>query len=47
MSEQELPKETRILVVKINDLLSRLEQALLIQKRFIADAIERGKKEGA
>ncbi|HTR00675.1 MAG TPA: sensor histidine kinase N-terminal domain-containing protein, partial [Candidatus Acidoferrum sp.] len=38
LPEQGLPKETRILVQKINDLLSRLEQALLIQKRFIADA---------
>jgi two-component system sensor histidine kinase TctE len=38
LSQQGLPKETRILVHKINDLLSRLEHAMVMQKRFIADA---------
>ena len=38
LSQQNLPKETRILVHKINDLLSRLERAMVMQKRFTADA---------
>ncbi len=38
LSRQGLPKEMRILVLKINDLLSRLDQAMMIQKRFVADA---------
>jgi two-component system, OmpR family, sensor histidine kinase TctE len=33
-----LPDEARALVDKINDLLQRLERAMLAQKRFVADA---------
>jgi two-component system sensor histidine kinase TctE len=36
--EQGLPREARILVSKINDLLARLEQAMGAQKRFLLDA---------
>jgi two-component system sensor histidine kinase TctE len=36
--ELHLPKEARVLVSKINDLLARLERALYSQRRFVADA---------
>ncbi len=36
--EANLPKEARTLVSKINDLLVRLERAMVAQKRFVADA---------
>lgn len=35
---QRLPRETRILAVRINDLLLRLDRTLRAQKRFVADA---------
>ncbi len=38
VSELGLPKEARVLVSKINDLLARLERAMLAQQRFVADA---------
>ncbi len=38
VSERNLPKEARVLVSKINDLLARLERAMLAQQRFVADA---------
>lgn len=36
--ELDLPKEARVLVSKINDLLGRLERAMAAQRRFVADA---------
>ncbi len=36
--ELNLPKEARVLVSKINDLLARLERAMVAQQRFVADA---------
>jgi two-component system, OmpR family, sensor histidine kinase TctE len=36
--ELNLPKEARVLVSKINDLLARLERAMVAQRRFVADA---------
>jgi two-component system sensor histidine kinase TctE len=36
--ELDLPKEARVLVSKINDLLARLERAMVAQRRFVADA---------
>jgi two-component system sensor histidine kinase TctE len=36
--ELNLPKEARVLVSKINDLLARLERLLVAQRRFVADA---------
>jgi two-component system sensor histidine kinase TctE len=38
VSELGLPKEARVLVSKINDLLARLERAMVAQQRFVADA---------
>ena len=38
VSEQGLPREARVLVSRINDLLSRLQQAIMAQRRFVADA---------
>jgi two-component system, OmpR family, sensor histidine kinase TctE len=38
VSEQGLPREARILVSRINDLLGRLEQTITAQRRFVADA---------
>jgi two-component system sensor histidine kinase TctE len=38
VSEEGLPWEARILVSRINDLLSRLEQTITAQRRFVADA---------
>lgn len=35
---QRLPRETRILAGRINDLLERLDHAMRAQKRFVADA---------
>lgn len=36
--ELDLPREARVLVAKINDLLGRLERSMAAQKRFVADA---------
>jgi two-component system, OmpR family, sensor histidine kinase TctE len=36
--ELNLPREARVLVSKINDLLARLERAMVAQRRFVADA---------
>lgn len=36
--ELDLPREARVLVSKINDLLARLEWAMTAQRRFVADA---------
>ena len=38
VSEQGLPREARILVSRINDLLGRLEQTITAQRQFVADA---------
>jgi two-component system sensor histidine kinase TctE len=38
VSESGLPWEARILVTRINDLLSRLQQTITVQRRFVADA---------
>jgi two-component system sensor histidine kinase TctE len=38
VSEQGLPREARILVSRINDLLGRLEQNITAQRQFVADA---------
>ncbi len=38
VSEAGLPWEARILVTRINELLGRLERAILAQRRFVADA---------
>jgi two-component system sensor histidine kinase TctE len=38
MNEEGLPRETRTLVRRINELLARLENAMLAQRRFVADA---------
>ncbi|HTY51284.1 MAG TPA: sensor histidine kinase N-terminal domain-containing protein [Steroidobacteraceae bacterium] len=36
--ELDLPHEARVLVSRINDLLARLERAMVAQRRFVADA---------
>jgi len=36
--EANLPREARVLVTKINDLLARLQGSLVAQRRFLADA---------
>lgn len=38
VSEAGLPREARILVTRINNLLGRLEQTITAQRRFVADA---------
>jgi len=36
--EADLPREARVLVTKINDLLARLQSSMAAQRRFLADA---------
>ena len=38
VAELDLPHEARVLVSRINDLLARLERAMVAQRRFVADA---------